>query len=193
MLVLFILIESTFADPEHALGIVASKADQANAANTHAESMLSETRFRMEQHLASAKQKSDEVKLKKAQKVQRSAHSYGSRGAGTTSTDSSSNDITEHKLHATLKSHGVADSLVQEINDMATAYIPRETIVQHVKTHYPDKREHEWNDIVIAAVGSQNRKQPDGTDLEKANKENAQFQNEKFQRAKRSFEWTKTH
>ena len=91
---------------------------------------------------------------------------------------------TKSKLEETLTIHGVSSAMVNEINDMATSYIPREAIVQHVQSHFPNKREHEWNDIVIAAVGVAGRRQPEVTDMQKSNRDNAEQQKKKFKSAK---------
>ena len=43
-------------------------------------------------------------------------------------------------LQSSLDAHGVQAFLIDEINGMATSYIPHETIIRHVQTHFPDKK-----------------------------------------------------
>jgi hypothetical protein len=57
------------------------------------------------------------------------------------------------KMLSTLSAHGVKEVLIQEINNMKNSFIPREHIVRHVGTHFPEKTSTEWNDIVISALG----------------------------------------
>jgi hypothetical protein len=92
------------------------------------------------------------------------------------------------RAQQTLELHAVPTSLVSEINRMAAASIPREAIVKHLGTHYPDKKSHELNDIVVAAATASQHKQPDTLDTKHAAKEQAAFQNTQFERSQASFE-----
>eukprot|EP01039_Chlorochromonas_danica_P000474 gene476-513_t len=92
------------------------------------------------------------------------------------------------RSHQILQAHNIPESLVDEINRMAASLIPREAIVQHVASHYPAKKTHELNDIVIAAVAIKDKSIPDTTDTKHANKETTAFHSTKFERSQASFE-----
>lgn len=92
------------------------------------------------------------------------------------------------QTHATLAAHGVSTALVKEINNMATSYIPREDIIKHVRTHFPNKQPHEWNDIVISAISSQNKAQPESLETNRADKNDATLQKRRFNQAKDGLE-----
>lgn len=77
----------------------------------------------------------------------------------------------DNRLMNTLNKHNVEEALVIEINHMAASRIPREYIIQHVGTHFPEKSLSDWNDIVIAAVGSQGKHHTTSLRFKKANKE----------------------
>ena len=67
---------------------------------------------------------------------------------------------------------------------MSTSFIPRETIIKHVQTHYPNKKLSEVNDIVISAIALTGKKQADVLDFKKHNKVTAQAKRQKFENAK---------
>jgi hypothetical protein len=92
------------------------------------------------------------------------------------------------KMQSTLQVHGVDDALIKEINNMAASMIPRETIIKHVQTHFPDKRQYEWNDIVIAAIGVMSSAQPKPLDTIKAQRDAALSQARKFDESKKALE-----
>lgn len=94
----------------------------------------------------------------------------------------------EHKMHSTLAAHGVKDTLVREINNMAASNIQRDAIVKHVQTHFPDKDPHEWNDIVVSAIGVSGKFQPDVSQTTKSSRNEALLQQQRFKRDKRSLE-----
>lgn len=93
-----------------------------------------------------------------------------------------------NKARQTLDAHNVPSSLVEEISQMAAAFIPREDIVSHVATHFPGKQPHELNDIVLAAVSTAESKMPDTKDAKHAQQEDAAFKETRFDRAQASFE-----
>lgn len=92
------------------------------------------------------------------------------------------------RSHQILQAHNIPESLVDEINRMAASLIPREAIVQHIASHYPAKKIHELNDIVIAAVAIKDKTIPDTTDTKHATKETTAFHSTKFERSQASFE-----
>jgi hypothetical protein len=58
-----------------------------------------------------------------------------------------------NSMLASLRSHGATAAIIQEINNMHGSNIPRESILAHVATHFPDKKQSDLNDIVISALG----------------------------------------
>jgi hypothetical protein len=69
---------------------------------------------------------------------------------------------------------------------MAASLIPKETIIEHVKTHFPEKEVHEVNDIVISALASGNKiKQVNKMDTVKANKDTIILERKKYKKLKR--------
>lgn len=92
------------------------------------------------------------------------------------------------KMHSTLSSHGVSSALAKEINNMASSFIPRETIVKHVQTHFPNKEPHEWNDIVISAISAAGKSQPNSLETNKAETKYAEFRKHKFDQAKETLQ-----
>lgn len=87
-------------------------------------------------------------------------------------------------MEATLDHHGVPENLMREIHSMASSYIPRETIVKHVKSHFPGKSESDWNDIVVSAIGVGGRAMPKNQDFKKANAVRHKLKKEKFEKEK---------
>jgi hypothetical protein len=80
----------------------------------------------------------------------------------------------------------IDESLLFEINNMAASSIPKETIIEHVNTHFPDKQVHEVNDIVISALASSNKiKQVNKLDTVKANKDAIILEKKKYKKSKR--------
>jgi hypothetical protein len=86
-----------------------------------------------------------------------------------------------------LETHGVDDALVTEINRMAASFIPRDAILNHISTHFPDKKTEDWNDIMIASLAKNRRRIP-GQDTDRAARQEALLKQKKFERAKQSFE-----
>lgn len=157
---------------------------ESHATNTHANNLLKNAKVRLETNLAAAKNKRmdvpDDAKRIHDEHVE----------LITERNQRKREDVpgVEPKMESTLKAHGVSDSLVREINNMASSYIPRETIVKHVQTHFPNKDQHEWNDIVISAISAAGNTQPDSLATAKSSKAAADFQKEQFKRAKQSME-----
>lgn len=56
-----------------------------------------------------------------------------------------------------LEKHSVDDSLILELNRMAASSVTRDALIQHVKAHFPEKNQDEWNDIVVASLSTQRR------------------------------------
>lgn len=164
--------------------IINRKMKESHATNTHANNLLKNAKVRLESNLAAAKKNradvSDDAKRVHDEHVELIAEN-NQRKREVASEG-------EPKMESTLKAHGVSDSLVREINNMASSYIPRETIVRHVQTHFPNKDQHEWNDIVISAISSAGNAQPDALATGKSSKAAATFQKEQFKRAKQSLE-----
>lgn len=107
---------------------------------------------------------------------------------GVTTSSSASNGVKKSKMQNTLRVHGVNDELIREINNMASSLIPKESIIKHVQTHFPDKRQHEWNDIVIAAIGVMDSTQPKPESMIKAKRDAALAQARKFDESKKALE-----
>lgn len=104
---------------------------------------------------------------------------FDSRGSESQRPNKSKNDI-----QSSLDAHGVQPYLIDEINGMATSYIPRETIIKHVQSHFPEKSLSEVNDIVISAIALTGKNQAHLMDIQISNKLSAQSQREKFNIAK---------
>lgn len=164
--------------------IVSRKMKDSHAANDHANNLLSGAKIRLEGHLAAAKARipaaSDEFKRAHDERV------LIANERATKSPEQTREPSAEPKMHSTLEAHGVSDSLVREINNMASSYIPRETIVKHVQTHFPNKEQHEWNDIVISAISVAGKVQPDSLDTTKSSKNAANMQKQQFEKAKQT-------
>jgi hypothetical protein len=162
--------------------IVTRKTTEAKQAHKHAENMVNQAKSRAE------------VGVKQSLKNTNAASSHKElhdRHINAVPQHSSGDDKgPPTRAHTTLDSHGVSGSLIKEINNMATSFIPREAIVKHVKAHFPNKQPHEWNDIVITAINAAGKDQPDSLDTNKANAQDADFRRLKFQRAKDSMQST---
>jgi len=90
-----------------------------------------------------------------------------------------------------LDAHGVSDTLIQEINNMATSSISKEHLVLHVQSHFPHKQSHELNDIVVAAIAVQGRRQPDSPDRTKAIQQEIAVDRTRFYNAKKTMDYVK--
>jgi hypothetical protein len=77
--------------------------------------------------------------------------------------------------------------MVEDISRMARSAIPHESMVQHVKQHFPDKRPDECNDIVIAALGSRYL-HVDRMDNEKSRQIETENRQRNFDRTRASFD-----
>jgi hypothetical protein len=86
-----------------------------------------------------------------------------------------------------LESYGVSDSVVEEINKLATAKVPRDAIANHIRDHFPDRKSDELNDIVVSALGAAQKGAPKSA-LDNARKHERLFEDIKFQRKKSSHE-----
>lgn len=90
-------------------------------------------------------------------------------------------------LNSILARHSVNPELIEEISRMSSASIPHESMIKHVKQHFPEKRPDEWNDIVLAALGA--RKKPFyGMDNERAREIDIENKHRRFDRMKAAFE-----
>ena len=188
--VLFCLISFVFHQAlavDHASrldDIITRKTKESHTANTHANNLLKNAKVRLEDSVAAAKKKIPEVSdVAKNVHDSHVAAVAEKKLAGVEQIVSRSKD---RKVVSALREHGVSDSLVREINNMASSYIPRETIVKHVQSHFPNKDAHEWNDIVISAISSAGKEQPDSLATTKSSKVKANFQQQQFQKAKDS-------
>lgn len=85
-------------------------------------------------------------------------------------------------------SDDVPPGLIDEINRLASSSIPRESLIDHVGTHFPHKKTHELNDIIISATAAMENSPPETTDTKHAKQEQLAFQATKFQRSQSSFE-----
>jgi len=167
--------------------IIARKTKESHTANTHANNLLKNAKVRLEDSLAAAKKKIPELS-NDARKVHDS-HTGAITEKKVTSGEQTVSRSEDRKVAGALREHGVSDSLVREINNMASSYIPRETIVKHVQSHFPNKEQHEWNDIVISAISAKGKEQPDSLATTKSSKAQANFQQQQFQKAKDSLEF----
>jgi ElaB/YqjD/DUF883 family membrane-anchored ribosome-binding protein len=94
-----------------------------------------------------------------------------------------------HPAGNVLDTHGVDAALVEEINRMAASSVSRDALVQHVSTHFPNKQKDDWNDIVIAALGSKGKGVPvSNMDRDKSLKTEALLSKTKFDRRKDSLD-----
>lgn len=91
------------------------------------------------------------------------------------------------KTKNALETHGVDDAFVTEINRMAASFIPRDAILNHISTHFPEKKTEDWNDIMIASLAKNRRRIP-GQDTDRAARQEALLKQKKFERAKQSFD-----
>ena len=107
-----------------------------------------------------------------------------SKSKSTVTVGSTNNKAPKSAVASVLDRHNVETSLINEINSMSTSYIPRETIIKHVQTHYPDKKASEINDIVISAIQFSSQKHPKEMDIKNANRINAKVNRRKFEAAK---------
>lgn len=92
------------------------------------------------------------------------------------------------RLRSTLDSHGVDEAVIQEISRLAATSVPREHIVQHLGTHFPNKKSSELNDIMIAALSYKGTEMPDPSATNNAKKKEVEMSNRRFERSKASFE-----
>ena len=96
----------------------------------------------------------------------------------------------DNKAGAKIKSYTPPELnkvLINEINRMTAANIPREAIVDHVRSHYPEKQPHEWTDIVVMASMHGGRLS-DTNDHKKAKREEIAFNQLKYERQKAAHE-----
>lgn len=94
---------------------------------------------------------------------------------------------TRGDIHSVLTRHSVSEEMVDDISRMAKASIPRESIIQHIKQHYPDKRPDEWNDIVVAAMGKR-QQVIEPMDTDHAHQVSMENKKRRFEQAKTSFQ-----
>jgi hypothetical protein len=159
--------------------IVLRKSQESHEANQHAENVLHESKHRLENSLRESK-----IRLKDISSDNKDEHDEVVYL--TDNSPSQASQTSTRKMKTSVSSHGVDDGLAREINSLASSFIPRESIVQHVKTHFPEKDPHEWNDIVISAVGAAGKTQPNSQETVQASKREANLLKNRFQRAKRN-------
>lgn len=90
-------------------------------------------------------------------------------------------------LQGILSRHSVDSKLVDDLSRMAASSIPHDSMVQHVKQHFPEKRPDEWNDIVIAALGTRHRTL-ETMDNQRAKQIESENKRQRYERMKASFE-----
>ncbi|KAJ1397480.1 hypothetical protein B484DRAFT_406969 [Ochromonadaceae sp. CCMP2298] len=182
-----LLASQVLASVEHSARIeeiVSVRAAESHSANDNANELLVNGKVRLEGHLASAKQQA--AKLSDAKFKPTNTASIKRPAVARAQREKLDPSHPEHKMRAALKAHGVSDGLMREINNMASSQIPREAIIQHVQTHFPNKAQHEWNEIVVSAIAVRGNRQPDMLDMKKANREELVRDKNRFQQAKKS-------
>lgn len=90
-------------------------------------------------------------------------------------------------LQSILSRHAVDNKLVEELSRMAASSIPHDSMVQHVKQHFPEKRPDEWNDIVIAALGTRHRRL-ETMDNQRSKQIESENRRQRYERMKASYE-----
>ncbi len=65
-------------------------------------------------------------------------------------------------VNSKLSKHGVDEATQRAISGMTKAGLSHDKIVQNMRNHFPDKRDYELNDIVIASNIAQETKQARG-------------------------------
>lgn len=174
--------------------MIEKKVAEANSAHEHSLNVSYHTKVGLLKHLSqhhdTASRLKEDIASTHTQVRQSVQHlveglSERSRDPG------SSNPSLTHRLQSTLDAHGISDSLVQEINNMATSSISREHLVLHVQSHFPHKQSHELNDIVVAAIAVQGRRQPDGPDRTKAIQQEMAMDRARFDSAKKTMDYVK--
>lgn len=176
--------------------MIEKKVAEANSAHEHSLNVSYHTKVGLLKHLSqhhdtASRLKEDVISTHSqvSQSVQHLAERLSERSRDL-SGSSTSRDST-HRLQSTLDAHGVSDSLVQEINNMATSSISREHLVLHVQSHFPHKQSHELNDIVVAAIAVQGRRQPDSPDRTKAIQLEMLMDRARFDSAKKTMDYVK--
>lgn len=181
-------------------GMIEKKVAEANSAHEHSLNVSYHTKVGLLKHLSqhddTASRLKDDVSSTHSQVRQLVQHlaerlSERSRDPGSSSSSSSTDPRPTHRLQSTLDAHGVSDSLVQEINNMATSSISREHLVLHVQSHFPHKQSHELNDIVVAAIAVQGHRQPDSSDRSKAIQLEMAMDRARFDSAKKTMDFVK--
>mmetsp|Transcript_25030 Transcript_25030/g.41717 ORF Transcript_25030/g.41717 Transcript_25030/m.41717 type:complete len:204 (-) Transcript_25030:126-737(-) len=182
--VVFLRIRHISAGSEHGARIeeaVTAKTKESHDVNEQAQELLLNSKTRMKQNTEAARHHASRLADGKYvhEKVQVVPPKPATAARKVLKED-------ENKMATALKYHGVSDGLVHEINNMASASIPREHIVKHVQTHYPNKDPHEWNDIVISAIGVTGKAQPDTLDMKKSAQQELNMNKRRFEHAKKS-------
>ncbi len=93
-----------------------------------------------------------------------------------------------NRAATTLEVHGVDNSLIEELGRMATSSIPRDAMIQHVAKHFPEKKQDEWNEIVLSALSVKGKHVPDTSATDHALRNEARLKQLKFERSKASAE-----
>lgn len=180
--------------------MIEKKVAEANSAHEHSLNVSYHTKVGLLKHLSQHHDTASRLKedvssthSQVRQSVQHLAERLSERSSDSSgsSTSSPSDPRPTHRLQSTLDAHGVSDSLVQEINNMATSSISREHLVQHVQSHFPHKQSHELNDIVVAAIAVQGRRQPDSPDRTKAIQLEMVMDRARFDSAKKTMDYVK--
>ena len=66
------------------------------------------------------------------------------------------------KIEKTLNDYGVSESTQRAIAGMTKSGLSHETIMKNIQNHFPDKKPHEINEIVVASNVAMNTKQARG-------------------------------
>lgn len=179
--------------------MIEKKVAEANSAHEHSLNVSYHTKVGLLKHLSQHHDTASRLKEDIAsthtqvrQSVQHLVEGLSERSRDPSSSISNPSDPRPtHRLQSTLDAHGISDSLVQEINNMATSSISREHLVLHVQSHFPHKQSHELNDIVVAAIAVQGRRQPDGPDRTKAIQQEMAMDRARFDSAKKTMDYVK--
>lgn len=176
-------------------GMIEKKVAEANSAHEHSLNVSYHTKVGLLKHLSqhddTASRLKDDVSSTHSQVRQSVQHLAERLSERSRDSSSSTDPRPKHRLQSTLDAHGVSDSLVQEINNMATSSISKEHLVLHVQSHFPHKQSHELNDIVLAAIAVQGHRQPDSPDRSKAIQQEIAMDRARFDSAKKTMDYVK--
>jgi hypothetical protein len=66
------------------------------------------------------------------------------------------------KIEKTLRDYGVDENMQRAISGMTKSGLSHDTIMKNIQNHYPDRKPHEINEIVVASNVAMNTKQARG-------------------------------